>query len=229
MAPLVSLGGTRPGEPEEELRSVQQTEIELSADEWRSVVKRLGAYASTLVSVDVVQGLGIGAGDLVGETLRRLWDPASSVKWRADAGPPTVPAVAGFLKVVLKNYFLDCLRRGAYTHTAPNPAPDDDPDPGQPGGLAVPDASRESDHQVERILVDQLSSRARAIAEAEDDVEVALYIDLQVRDGGPYSNAEAAAELGVTAPDIVNIRKRLGRFVARVKRGEGAGVAPPRG
>lgn len=81
---------------------------------------------------------------------------------------------------------------------------------------------------MERILVDQLSSRARAIAEAEDDVEVALYIDLQVRDGGPYSNAEAAAELGVTAPDIVNIRKRLGRFVARVKRGEGVGVAPPR-
>lgn len=195
-------------------------DVVLSSEEWRSVVKRLGGFAKTLVSVDVVAGLGIGPEDLVYETLRRLWDPATTVKWRADKGPPTVPAVVGYLKVVLKNYFLDCLRKGAYTHAAPDVVSGTDCEEPAPAG-----APGSSERLVDQILVTQLYRRARSIAEAEDDVEVVLYLDLQVEGGGPYPNAEAAAELGVTAADVVNIKKRLGRILARARQPQAAARA----
>lgn len=207
----------------------ETTEIVLTDDEWNQVVKRLALYASTLVPGDSIKGLGIGRGDLVNETLRRLWDPATGVKWRSSEGPPTVKTVVAFLKVVLKNYFLDCLRSGAYTHTAPSPAVDVGPESEQSEGDPPGSGSGETDHLVERILVEQLYTRARALAEEGDDVDVALYLDLQVRDGGPYPNAEAAKALGVAAPDIVNIRKRLDRLVIRAKRGDGSGAVRPRG
>lgn len=200
-------------------------DVVLSSEEWRSVLKRLGAFAKTLVSVDVVAGLGIGPEDLVYETLRRLWDPATTVKWSADKGSPTVPAVVGYLKVVLKNYFLDCLRKGAYTHTAPGVVSGTDCEDARSLGPAPAGSPGSSERLVDQILVTQLYSRARFIAEAEDDVEVVLYLDLQVDGGGPYQNAEAAVKLGVTPADVVNIKKRLGRILARARQPQAAARA----
>jgi len=193
----------------------QYVDIVLSPEDWIRVAKRLSVYAKTLISGGVVTGLGIDEEDLVHETLRRLWDPATGVKWRADKGPPAVQAVVGYLKVVLRNHFFDCLRKGAHTHTAPDPTPVTDCDGSETDAPAQVGTPSAEERLVERILVDQLYRRARSLAEAEDDVEVVFYLDLQVKGGGPYPNAEAATHLGLTAADIVNIKKRLGRLHAR--------------
>ena len=197
------------------------TEVLLTDHEWDEVVKRLMVVALTLVPVDgTMRGLGVGPKDLVQETIRRLWDPSSKVKWRSEFGPPTVPKVAGFLKKVLTNYFLDQLKEGAYTHATPDPGPDREAAAknADDTGSVGPQASAEQQF-IGRLYLNELYARAQTMAETEDDVEVALYLELQVQNGGPYKNAEAAKELGVTAADIVNIRKRLARFVVRARQG----------
>lgn len=198
-------------------------DIYLTNDEWRDVVRRLTAAACALLPADrAVKGLGDGPTDLVQETIRRLFDPETKVKWRSEFGKPTVPKVSGFLAKVLRNYFLDRLKTGTYRYTAPDPVledrgEDEDGSAAGMGSVAIPSVEEQP---VTRMYIRQLYTRARQMAETEGDVEVVFYLDLQFQDGGPYKNAEAAKELGLHATDIVNIRKRIDRLLVRAGRDE---------
>jgi DNA-directed RNA polymerase specialized sigma24 family protein len=192
---------------DEKRRMRETSDIALTDQEWDQVVKRLSIVAVILVRADTIRGLGIGPEDLVSETMRRLFDPSTGVKWRTDAGPPTVPKVSAFLGVVLRNYFLDCLRQGAHTHSVPNPV-EPESEGEHPDGAPADLLPADRENVVASMFLKQLYSRTRALAEQKDDVDVVFYLDLQMREGG-LKNAEAAASLGITAAEIVNIRKRL--------------------
>lgn len=181
----------------------------LTSEQWQELVQRLTILARKLVPpAELVRGVAAGPDDLVQETLRRFWDPSTGVKWCMEHGAPTVPGLVAYLGKVLKNAFLDLLKTGAYTHTLPDiPSESDE-------GNSVLTSQAERLHQ--RAYLRQLYSRTRTLAAASDDVEVALYLDCQMQDGGPLKNAEAAHALGVAPEDIVNIRKRLARLVLRI-------------
>ncbi len=196
-------------------------DVHLTSEQWDDVVRRLTVLARALVPADqALRGRSEGPEDLVQQTILRLLDPATKVKWRREFGEPTVSKVVGFLAKVMKNYFLDQLKTGAYRHTASHRVLEDhveDEDGAvRTGPVAIPSVEEQP---VTRMYVEQLYARAREMAKTEDDIETVFYLDLQARNGGPYKNAEAAKELGLEATDIVNIRKRLNRLLVRARQG----------
>lgn len=73
-------------------------DVPLTSEEWDDVVRRLTVLGYVLVPADqVLRGRGVGAEDLVQQTILRLVDPASKVKWRREFGEPTVSGIVGFL------------------------------------------------------------------------------------------------------------------------------------
>lgn len=195
-------------------RTSPEEDIDLTPEEWDDIVKRLLIVAKRLVPNDAIRGLAAGPKDLVQETIRRLWDPATTVKWNSsEFGKPTVPKVVGFLRKVLTRQFLDLLKKGEYKF-AREPLPDNDGHEEHDHALRYSRPSP-ANQLVSRVYLEQLCTRTRALAVEQDDVEVAIYLDLQMCDG-PYTNTEAAQKLGVAPADIVNIRKRLNRLGDRV-------------
>ncbi|MEX1245270.1 MAG: hypothetical protein WEB59_07130 [Thermoanaerobaculia bacterium] len=195
-------------------------DISLTHDEWDDVVRRLTVRACALLPIDgALRGLGDGPADLVNETIRRLLDPGTGVKWRAEFGKPTTQAVARFLGKVLENHFYDRLKTGAYKRTAPDPLPQDEAEEGLSIGSVLTRTPSFEDRSVTRMYAEQLYARVRDLAEAADDMEVVFYLDLQFQNGGSYKNAEAASELGLKVTDIVNLRKRLVRLVVGAHEG----------
>lgn len=200
-------------------RPSPKEDIDLTREEWDHVVKLLLAEAKRLVPNDAIRGLGAGPKDLVQETMRRLLDPNTSVKWNGSTfGKPTVPKVAGFLRKVLRRHFLDLLRKGEYRF-ARTPLPDPgEVDESESGGRGSSYSQPSPTRQLgARIYLEELYTRTRALAMERDDADVVIYLDLQMDGGGPYSNAETARKLGVTAAEVVNICKRLDRLTDRVR------------
>ena len=199
-------------------------DVTLTSEEWDEVVRRLTLLACALVPADqAMRGRSDGADGLVQQTILRLFDPATKVKWRREFGQPTVPGVVGYLAKVMKNYFLDQLKTGVHRYMAPDPVLEDHPEDQEGAVRTGPSAVPAVEEQpVARIYVEQLYSRARQMAETEDDVEAVFYLDLLAGGGGPLKNAEVAKELGLKATDVVNIRKRLNRLLVRAQGGEPA-------
>lgn len=191
-------------------------EVELKDDELDEVVKKLTIYAYALVPRnEVTRGVGDGPDDLVIETLRRWWDPQTKVKWNSDRGVPNLGGIIALLKKVMKNLFLDSLKRADHKRWG---ASEDEVDTS-----SVASKTRGRQHDAEalfaRAYLHELVDRVVPLAEAADDTEVLCYVELQVKEGGPYKNKEAAERLGVAASDIVNLRKRLNRYILKARAG----------
>jgi DNA-directed RNA polymerase specialized sigma24 family protein len=191
-------------------------EVELKDDELDEVVKKLTIYAYSLIPrTEVVRGVGDGPDDLVIETLRRWWDPETKVKWNSDRGSPNLGGIIALLKKVMKNLFLDRLKTADHKRSV---ATADDPD--VPSLTAKTTARQhDADALLARAYLNQLVDRVIPLAEAADDTEVVCYVDLQTKEGGPYKNKDAAERLGVKPSDIVNLRKRLDRYILTARAG----------
>lgn len=190
-------------------------EVELKPEELDEVVKKLTIYASSLVPANrVIAGVGDGPDDLVVRTMSKWWDPRTNVKWNTDRGEPNLGGIIALLKRVLHNLFLDTLKKADHKRAA---AVEED----APSVMAKAVARQ---HDAEAILarsyLHELVERVVALAEAAEDVEVVCYVDLQTKEGGPYKNQEAAERLGVKPSDVVNLRKRLDRYVLKAQQGQ---------
>lgn len=190
-------------------------EVELKPDELDEIVKKLTIYAYSIVPKNyVIPGVGDGPEDLVIETMRRWWDPSTKVKWNSDRGEPNLGGVIALLKRVLKNMFLDTLKTADHTRAAATPEVD------APSVMAKTIARQhDADALVAKSYLHELTSRVLALAEAADDAEVVCYVELQTKEGGPFKNQEAAERLGIEPSDVVNLRKRLDRYVLKAREG----------
>lgn len=191
-------------------------EVELKPDELDEVVKVLTIYARSLIPAnEVVRGVGDGPEDLVIETMRRWWDPGTKVKWNSDRGTPNLGGIIALLKKVMKNLFLDSLKRADHKRWAASQDEADAPSMASKGRARQHDA----DALFARAYLNELVGRVIPLAEAADDTEVLCYIDLQTKEGGPYKNREAAERLGIESSDVVNLRKRLDRYILKAREG----------
>lgn len=193
-------------------------EVELKDDELDEIVKKLTVYAYSIVPRSVVlRGLGDGPEDLVVETLRRWWDPSTKVKWDSDRGQPSLGGIIAFLKRVMKNLFLDSLKTADHQRAA-----DIGDDEHAPSGMTSGVTARrhDADALLARSYLHELAGRVLAIAGQADDTEVVRYVELQTKEGGPYKNQEAAERLGVEPSDVVNLRKRLDRYLLKAREGK---------
>jgi hypothetical protein len=191
-------------------------EVELKDDELDEIVKKLTIYAYSLVPRnEIVRGVGDGPDDLVIETLRRWWDPETKVKWNSDRGAPNVGGIIALLKKVMKNLFLDRLKRADHKRWG---ASEDEVD-SQPSASKTRARQHDADALFARAYLHELVDHVVPLAEAADDTEVLCYIDLQTKEGGPYKNKDAAERLGVAPSDIVNLRKRLDRYILKARAG----------
>lgn len=193
-------------------------DVELKDEEIDEVVKKLTIYAYSIVPKNVVvRGVGDGPDDLVVETLRRWWDPATKVKWNADRGAPNLGGIIALLKRVMKNIFLDSLKTADHTRAIHTQEDGD-----APSVMAKATARQhDADALFARTYLHELVARVVPLAEDADDAEVVCYLDLQTKEGGPYKNQEAAERLGITPSAVVNLRKRLDRYLLKARQGAG--------
>jgi DNA-directed RNA polymerase specialized sigma24 family protein len=191
-------------------------EVELKDDELDEIVKKLTIYAYSIVPSNVViRGVGDGPEDLVEETLRRWWDPSTKVKWNSDRGQPNLGGIIALLKRVMKNIFLDSLKTADHKRAA-----DTGDDADAPSAMSKMTARHhDADAVFARTYLDELAERVLALAEEADDTEVVRYVELQTKEGGPYKNQEAAERLGIEPSDVVNLRKRLDRYILKAREG----------
>jgi len=191
-------------------------EVELKDDELDEIVKKLTIYAYSIVpSHVVIRGVGDGPEDLVVETLRRWWDPSTKVKWNSDRGQPNLGGIIALLKRVMKNIFLDSLKTADHKRAA-----DTGDDADAPSAMSKMTARQhDADALLARTYLQELAERVLALAEEADDTEVVCYVELQTKEGGPYKNQEAAERLGIEPSDVVNLRKRLDRYILKAREG----------
>jgi DNA-directed RNA polymerase specialized sigma24 family protein len=190
--------------------------VELTETDLNEVVKKLTIYAYALVPrYGVVEGVGDGPDDLVVETLRRWWDPATKLKWNTDRGASNLGGIIAFLKKAMKNLFLDRKKTAGHKRHAVMAEETDDAVPNAP----VAAGANSPDGLFARAYLGELVERVLALAEAADDVEVTCYVELQTQEGGPYKNQEAAERLGIEPSDVVNLRKRLDRYTLKAREG----------
>jgi len=191
-------------------------EVELKDDELDEIVKKLTIYAYSIVPrSSVIRGVGDGPEDLVVETLRRWWDPSTKVKWDSERGQPNLGGIIALLKRVMKNLFLDSLKTADHKRAAEL---GDDED--APSALSRMTARQhDPDALLARSYLQELTGRVLALADEADDAEVVRYVELQTKEGGPYKNQEAAERLGMEPSDVVNLRKRLDRYLLKAREG----------
>jgi DNA-directed RNA polymerase specialized sigma24 family protein len=170
--------------------------VELNVKEWNEVLRRLKKYAETLTKGSVLQGSADDADDLVERAITRWLQ--RGLTWKEDAGPPTVPAVVGYLKKAVLNAYLDRLKQSAATHEAP-PTKEDIP--------------VNEEIKLLREHLDHLVTHLRPFL--SDDPLAELYIDLQLGSDEFLSDDDAARQLDrdTTVKDIRNMKKRLERHV----------------
>ena len=192
-------------------------EVELKDDELDEIVKKLTIYAYSLVPKNVVvRGVGDGPDDLVVETLRRWWDPSTKVKWNSDRGAPNLGGIIALLKKVMKNLFLDRLKTADHKRAADTKDEEDGPSV----MAKVTARQHDADALVARSYLHELTERVLRLAEEADDTEVVCYVELQTKEGGPYKNQEAAQRLGIESSDVINLRKRLDRYLLKAREGD---------
>lgn len=191
-------------------------EVELKDDELDEIVKKLTIYAYCIVPRSVViRGVGDGPEDLVVETLRRWWDPSTKVKWDSDRGQPNLGGIIALLKRVMKNLFLDSLKTADHQRAATLGVDED-----APSAMSRMTARQhDGDALLARSYLRELAGRVLALADEADDAEVVRYVELQTKEGGPYKNQEAAERLGIEPSDVVNLRKRLDRYILKAREG----------
>lgn len=177
--------------------------------DWEHVSNALLLYGQYLCNGDrVIQGLGIGAEDLVDETICDLWNLDGRIRWNSKRfGPATTNSVIRLLKRVLRNRHLDYHKRAAHRREEPE------------NRFVDGDQGRQATHLDRR--ADILSRAQRSIKAAREcgDIEVELYLTLQLdhyrNRSELLTNAEAASEMGTQPSDIVNLKKRIKRLDAK--------------
>jgi len=170
--------------------------VELSVKEWNEVLRRLKKYADTLTKGSVLQGSADDADDLVERAVTRWLQ--RDLAWREDTGPPTVPAVVGYLKKAVLRAYLDRLKQSAARHEAP---------------MTEDDIPVNEEIKLLREHLDHLVAQLRPFL--KEDPLAELYVDLQLASDEFLSDDAAAGAIDrdVTAKDIRNMKKRLERHV----------------
>lgn len=174
--------------------------------DWKVVNRALLAYAAFLAGgkAKCLEAVGDSPEDVVAEIIRRFLDPRQDrPTWNAKRfGKATTASVIGFLKPVLKNFYWDLFRKSARRIQITQ-------ERGGKPAARQPELSE---------LIDRLERIDRQ-AKIEDDAEVELYTELLLyclRNGDkPPANESAAAEMGLQASDVVNIKKRMRRMALR--------------
>jgi DNA-directed RNA polymerase specialized sigma24 family protein len=152
----------------------------------------------------VLVGLGVSPEDLAVATLTKLLDPEDrTVVYRRGEA-----SVLTYLKKVMRNDFLDLLKRKSYetTHIVDGSSTNQDGDDRDPETLDSYAGPSGSHHDV--LFRDRLRELVA------DDKELADYIEV-VWDCEVFKPDDIASLLGTTTADIQNRKKRLNTILAK--------------
>ena len=164
---------------------------------------RLFASARLVGAERVLKGSGQSPEDLVYSTVEKVLED-DTVKYRKSRGQ-LVP----FLKEVMRNDFLDLIRKKAYKTTTIID-PEDDARHDADGEIITLDSYEGPPEQMPDAIW-----RTRVRELASDDPELLDYVD-SILEVGLTKPADIAQLLSTTVGDILNRRRRLATRIARI-------------
>jgi hypothetical protein len=164
---------------------------------------RLFAGARLMGPDRVLMGVGQSPEDLVFATVTQVLED-QTVQYRKNRGP-LVP----FLKQVMRNDFVDLLRKKAYKTTVIID-PDDDAKHDAEGQLVTLDS-----FEAAPVHTPDVIWRMRVRELASDDQELVDYVDA-VLELGLTKPSDIAQLLSTSVSDILNRRRRLATRIARI-------------
>lgn len=165
--------------------------------DWQDLWRRLRLYACVLTGgMNVVVDCGISADDLVAETMDKFLSSPNSLAWRPSKG-----SLPTFLGVVMKNIFLDHMRRDAKVMK-----PDSE-------GEQIDPVAAASARLYEEAVAEELQSKLVALVKGtkwERELEELILGGWTITGAGKV-NQQLAEDLNITVGEVVNRRKRLWR------------------
>lgn len=165
--------------------------------DWQDLWRRLRLYACVLIGgMNVVVDCGVSADDLVAETIEKFLNSPNGLGWRASKGSLPI-----YLGAVLKNLFLDHMRRDAKVR---KPESDED-------GVLPQIVTGQSPG--EAAAVEDLRAKLLALVKGRDDekeLEELLLAGSMITGAGKV-NQQLVDILNITVGEVINRRKRLWR------------------
>lgn len=205
--------------------------------DWIEVLERLTHESLRLFNAGrfaaderVLESFGDGFEDFAQTAIIDLLDEENStVKWDAARGAPSTEGVLAYLKTVVKNDFLDRVRRkrlkgqrSLVTSANGSDTVEYLVEPSDPAPLPDSALATRQPSTMRQRLADDFKARP------DDELELYVMLQFDGESWAPYAPREAAQELGMDVKRVYLLKERLERRINRLFKDELAAVASRR-